>query len=214
MKPTCLALAAILVLALAGTATADGIPFSGGPGTGTPACDVLSSPGAEGYCWNYDDVTFILNDWGSPGVSNGVTPYAEAVTAYGMDISFTGGGTIDPSSVDIGNAYACGGGSTGGTTFCTIAPIDIWEAFQTDPDSIEFLAQDPSYFIVPGQYYFVNIFFDGALPTAFTGEWLTAFSPTPTPPPTTTPEAGTFGLFSVGLAGVLAIARKRRRRSA
>jgi hypothetical protein len=100
-----------------------------------------------------------------------------------MDITFTGGGTIDAASITIGNGAACFGTTTGGTTFCTIGPTDIWEATQVGPDSIDFLAQNSSYYLSPGQDYFVNIFFDGATPTGFTGEWLTEFSPSPVPEP-------------------------------
>ncbi len=53
MKRRHLILAVILAVAMAGAATAD-ITFSGGAGSGSPACGTLSSPGAEGFCWNYE----------------------------------------------------------------------------------------------------------------------------------------------------------------
>jgi hypothetical protein len=196
----------VLFVAMGGIATASNIDFFGAAGTGSPACG-LSSPGGESFCWNWDGgaaATGYLDNWGSPGVSAGVIPYAEAQTAFGLDITFTGGGTINAASVATGNASACAGTTSGGTTFCTLDPTDIWQATIVGPDSIDFLAQDPSFFLVNGQNYFVNIFFDGAAPTAFTGQWLTSFSPNPTP------EPGTIGLLGLGLASVLALARKRK----
>ena len=56
-----------------------------------------------------------------------------------------------------------------------------------------------------GEYYFVNIFFDGATPTGFTGAWLTEFSPTPTPLP------GALPLLASGL-GVMGLFGWRRKR--
>lgn len=62
-----------------------------------------------------------------------------------MDITFTGGGIITPGSIDIGNGAACAGDTSGGTTFCTISPTNIWIAFQTGPDSVDFRAQNASF---------------------------------------------------------------------
>lgn len=207
MTRTSLPLLVVLFVAMGGIATASNIDFSGGAGTGTPACGTLSSAGAEPFCWNNDGgapSNGYLNNWGSPGVSAGVAPYEEAQTAFGMEITFTGGGMIDAASVATGNGADCKGTTGGGTTFCTKGPIDIWEAIIVGPDSIDFLAQNPSFFLVSGQSYFVNVFFDGAVPTAFTGEWLTSFSPNPTP------EPGTVGPLGLGLVSALAFARKRK----
>jgi hypothetical protein len=118
------------------------------------------------------------NNWGSPGVGAGVTPYLEAQAAFGMDLTFHGAGPISAQSIIIGNGAACEGGPIGGTTFCTISPVDIWIATQTGPDSIAFRAQDPTFFLNPGQNYFVNVFFTEGAPTSFDGVWLTEFSPT------------------------------------
>jgi hypothetical protein len=126
-------------------------------------------------------------DWGIPGVNKGVTPYTGLVPAYGLEVSFTGEGPIDPNSILIGNGAGCAGSTGGGTTFCTIGPIDIWEAFRTSPSSIDFLAQSSAYFLSPGQSFFVNVFFlsDPPGPTA-TYSFITSFSPNlATPLPST-----------------------------
>jgi len=159
------------------TANAD-ITFSGSGPSG-----VLSAP-SETWVFNADGgapVTGYLNNWGSPGVGFGEVVSGETVPVFGMKITFSGGGTIDAPSIAIGNGAGCAGTTTGGTTFCTDSPTDIWLATQTGADSIEFTAQNPTYYLNPGQLYFVNIFFDGATPTSFTGEWLTEYSPTPEP---------------------------------
>lgn len=162
----------------------------------------FSGSGSSGYLngssesWSFDYEGG--STWGSPGVGAGETPYTQAEAAYGFEITFTGGGTIDTPSITIGNDSACVGSSGGGTTFCT-ASNDIWEAIQVGPDSIDFLAQNPSFDMTTGEYYFVNVFFDGATPTSFTGAWLTEFTPTP---PSSVPEPSTFVLLGSGLAGL------------
>lgn len=153
--------------------------------------------------------TGFLDNWGSPGVGAGTTPYSQTDQAYGMVITFTGGCTVNTDSITTGNGAGCAGSTGGGTTFCTIDPTDIWEAFLTGPDTIEFLAQDPSFYLSNGQNYFVNIFFDGSAPTGFTGKWLTSFSPNPTG----VPEPGAVGMFGIGLLGLgLMVAMGRRKR--
>jgi hypothetical protein len=178
--------------------------------SGTGASGVLSAP-SETWVFNADggaSVTGYLNDWGSPGVDLGTVPSDESVDLFGLQMTFLGGSSpIDAASITTGNGAACEGTTTGGTTFCTINPTDIWVATQVGPDSIDFLAQSASYYLTPGQQYFVNIFFDGATPTGFTGDWLTTFTPTP---PATTPEPAAFGLVGVGLASLLAISRRQR----
>jgi PEP-CTERM motif len=198
-----LALTGMLLGVAAGPAYGD-ILFSGSGASGT-----LSSP-SETWHFNFDGgaaATGFLNNWGSPGVGAGIVPYGETQTAFGMTLTFTGGGTINAASITTGNGAGCAGSTTGGTTFCTISPTDIWEAFQTGPSSIEFLAQNSSFFLSQGQNYFVNIFFDGATPTAFTGAFLTSFTPSPTP----TPEPSTFALLGMGLAGFV-VRRVRSRK--
>ncbi len=151
----------------------------------------------------------IQQDWGIPGVSAGITPYLGTVPAYGLDVSFTGTGTIDPNSILLGNGAGCEGSTFGGTTFCTIGPFtsDIWLAFQTGPRSIEFLAQDPSFYLSPGQDFFVNVFFNGDPPSA-DFIFLDNFSPTPTPLPAALP------LFAGGLGVIGLLARRRKRKYA
>ena len=178
MKPHIVLLAgAALLGVVAGiteTARADFI-FSGSGSSGN-----FTGQASEPWSVNF---TFAgENNWGSPGVGAGITPYLEGQAAFGMDLNFHGAGPLDAQSISIGNGANCTGTTTGGTTFCTVSPIDIWIATQTGPDSIAFRAQNPTFDLTPGQRYFVNVFFTGAAPTSFDGVWLTEFSPTPTSP--------------------------------
>jgi hypothetical protein len=142
-------------------------------------------------------------DWGMPGVDAGLTPYLGSAPAYGFVVSFTGEGPILPGSVQLGNASACTGSTGGGTTFCTGG--DIWQAFQTGPDTIQFLAQSPAYYLAPGADFFVNVFFssDPPGPTA-TFSFNPDFDPTPTPLPSA------FWLFATALAGLVGYAWRRK----
>lgn len=165
----------------------------------------------ESWIFNADGgaaATGYLNNWGSPGVGASITSYSQTDPAFGMTVTFSGGGPINAASVTVGNGAGCAGSTAGGTTFCTIGGTnDIWQAFITGPDTIRFLAQDPSFFLMQGQDYFVNIFFDGDTPTSFTGNWLTSFSPNPVP------EPGSIAMFGAGLLGLGLMLGLRRRRS-
>jgi hypothetical protein len=155
--------------------------------------------------------TGYLDNWGSPGVGYSITAYSRADAAYGMSITFSGGGTINDNSIAIGNGANCAGSTAGGSTFCTFSPNDFWVAFLTSPSTIEFRAQDPSFYLSNGQNYFVNIFFDGAAPTSFSGKWLTEFAPDPGTVPV--PEPAAIGMFGTGLfaLGLMLMLRRRRR---
>ena len=179
--------------------------FSGSGSSGTLV--------GAGEIWTFNadgGAAFIgyLNDWSSPGVDAGNATYGETADAFGLDLTFTGGGTIDATSISIGNSSDCVGGTSGGTTFCTSGPSDAWVATQTGPDSISFLAQNASDYLVQGQDYFVNIFFDGATPTGLTGSWLTESTST-----VPVPEPGTIALLGSGVAALATFGFAAKRRS-
>jgi hypothetical protein len=199
MNKLLLAATVALSVGMAGQAHAD-YAFSSSSG-------VLVGP-SESWSFNFDGGN-LENDWGSPGVGAGIVPYGEVMPAYGMNITFTGGGPIDTASIAIGNGAGCAGSTYGGTTFCTISPTGIWEAFSVGPDSIQFLAQNASFDLTQGQDYFVNIFFTGATPTGFTGAWLTSFQPTPGGGSPSVPEPAALSLVGLGL---LALGTVRRRK--
>jgi len=138
------------------------------------------------------------NNWGSPGVGAGVVSYGESLAAEGFEITFSGGGTIDPAEITTGDTVGCPtGGSLGGTIFCNIGGSpEQWTATLVGPDTIEFLAPSGS-LLSTGEGYFVNVFFTGATPTGFQGEWIT-------------PEPGTLTLLGSGLLGLIGFARRRR----
>ena len=194
-------------LALTGPAHADtffsGSGTSGTLGSSTETWSVNADGGAA--------ATGYLNNWGSPGVNTGLATYGENTPALGFLITFSGGGPIDTGSVALGNSgnSGCSGTTTGGSSFCNfgLSPAVGWTAFVTGPDSIDFLAQDPSFYIEQGDAYFANIFFDGAAPTSFSGEWLTQYAPTPTD---ITPEPNSLYLLGTGLLACIERLRKRK----
>jgi hypothetical protein len=189
------------LLFAAAPARAD-ITFSGGGASGT-----LSSA-SETWWFNYDggaSVPGSLNNWGSPGVGAGTAYYGEASPAYGLTITFDGGGAINAASIITGNSAGCAGSTGGGTTFCALSPDALWLAFQTGPDTIQFLAPDTGSALALNHQYFVNIFFDGETPTSFSGAWLTEL----TAPPTGVTEPASLVLLGSGLLG-LSLLRRRR----
>jgi len=164
----------------------------------------MTEPSQFGSC---GDAVSVSQGWGSPGISCFITPYQGSVAAYGLDVTFFGVGPIRRGSVTTGNNASCSGDSYGGTTFCTIDPLDIWEAFQLGPDTLAFRAQDSSFYLSPDQEYFVNVFFSGPDdPPSFTGTWITNFSPNPT----AAPEPASMLLFGTGLLGLAALRRRKR----
>lgn len=196
--------AALAVFGFAGVAHAD-YAFSGSGSTG-----VLAGA-SEGWSFNYDGAP-VQKNWGSPGVAAGVTAYGQSQDAYGMTITFSGGGTIDASSIAIGNGANCVGSTHGGTTFCTTSPLNIWTATLINPYTINFIAQNSTFNLSQGQNYFVNVFFNGDTPTSFTGKWLTDFTGGGGPG-SAVPEPATWAMMIVGFGAVGSMVRTSRRRN-
>jgi hypothetical protein len=177
--------------------------------TGTGSNGNFTGQATEPYTYNFDhQFGGTQNDWGSPGVSAGTTPYLETDSAFGFLVTFVGG-TIDASSIAIGNGAGCAGTTTGGTTFCS-SSANPWQAFALGPNSIEFLAPTVADFVSTGTFYFVNVFFTGDLPTGFSGEWITAF----TPPPEATPLPAALPLFAGGLGALGLLGWRRKKKAA
>ncbi len=191
-----MALAGTFLAAVSVQASAGNIPFSGsGGGPGTLA-------GAN-ETWVYDaDGGFFGDNFGSPGVGNNTTTYdGDGVhAAIGFTITFTGSlGGIDTASAGVD----CGGGSFGGTVFCSSAQ---WTLTTLTDDTATFMAAGPSDYLAIGDSYFADIFFTGAsgssLPTGFSGSWIYADA--------SVPEPASLGLIGIGMAG-LGLMRRRRR---
>ena len=191
-----------LSIALVAPAKADYI-FSGSGTSGNFVGDA-----AEPWILNNENP---FNNWGSPGVGASITSYLEVDSAFGLDLTFFGVGSIDVSSITLGNNSGCTGSGGGGTTFCG-DPFDstgFWQAFLTSPNSISFRAQDVSQILDQGENYFVNVFFDSSTTPqdfSFEGAWITDFTPNPDPSPVPTP--GAISLLALGLG--LSLCRKKR----
>ena len=93
--------AALAVFGFAGAAHAD-YAFSGSGSTGTLV------GASESWSFNYDGAP-VQNNWGSPGVGAGITAYGQSQDAFGMTITFSGGGTIDAIAMDStsGVGWSC-----------------------------------------------------------------------------------------------------------
>ncbi len=175
--------------------------------SGSGASGNFVGEASEPWIFNAD---IPFDNWGSPGVGAGTTPYLEAEAAYGMDITFFGVGPIDRESIEVGNSSNCIGASGGGTTFCNepFGADGIWQAFLTGPNSISFRAQNEGQILETGEFYFVNVLFseEGADPDGFSfeGVWLTEFDPNPAPVP------GILPLFATGL-GIMGLVARRRK---
>lgn len=181
--------------------------------TGSGSSGNFVGQASEPWTLNYSGAP--PNNWGSPGVGAGTTPYLENDSAFGLDLTFSGVGPLDPAQIVIGNAAECSGGGGGGTTMCNspfFTSSSIWQAFLTGTNSISFRAQNLSQVLDKGEQFFVNVFFtDRTPPTnfSFTGVWITEFSPTPGQ----TPIPGAALLMGSVLAGGVGFGAWRRRRN-
>jgi len=138
--------------------------------------------------------------WGIPGVGAGVTPSTFNDPVTSILISFVGAGSIDFSSVAVGNSAGCIGGSGGGTTFCAGDSGTPWTVTTVTASSILFTANAGND-LMPDEDFFVNVFFDGNGPSFFTAA------------ATSVPEPATWALLIAGF-GLTGFALRRRYRLA
>ncbi|HTV53600.1 MAG TPA: PEP-CTERM sorting domain-containing protein [Terriglobia bacterium] len=184
------------VLALVSTtAFAGEIPFSGSGTSGTAA---------PGVTFSYDFFgASPEGNWGIPGVGASVVSWPGSTTISGFDITFAlpAGTAIDPAQIAIGNGAGCAGFIFGGTTFCASPYSAPWTAVLVASNTIDFSAS-PGNTLVPGDDFFVNIFFSGPDPSgaSFSGNWITSLAP----------EPGTMFLFGIGFLGLAAVLHRRQ----
>jgi hypothetical protein len=184
------ACAAMFMLRLISPAGAD-YAFSGSGTSGT-----LVSPG-ETWTTNFDGGAAgsgFHDNWGSPGVFAGVVPYGQIQPAIGFEITFAADAVIAAVTITTTN------GGLLETTFWNISSNNVWTASLIGPNSIEFLAPNPSLYLTTGQNYFVNVYFDTASPASFSGNFITA----------AVPEPSTWAMMILGFAGIGWMAYRRK----
>ena len=176
---------AILFAALAPTASAYPILFSGGGGPGTTGNDPF------GHDWMIK-----TDSWGSPGLFEGTLLFLGPDSALDYHVRFSGlprGVVIDPTPSTIP------GGSDTTTRFSNLADNQLWSRI-IDPDGlgVHFLA-GPGASLENGEQFFVNVHFTSQIQgLQFEASWTG----------TSVPEPGTLAMLLAGLSG--AVIRRRR----
>ena len=121
--------------------------------------------------------------------SSNAAVYDEPDEAFGIRLtfSFTGQGTFDNAALAVGETSGCPG-NPGATIFCGFSNSadSHWTVDYSptiDPDTIEVIVSDPSQqYVTSNDSYNVVVYFDGAAPSSFTGQWYTtSYSATPAP---------------------------------
>ena len=167
--------------------------FSGSGSSGT----LVNS----GQTWQIKPATTsTLASWSS---SPFVYDEPDEAFAIKLTFSFTGQGTLDNEALAVGETSGCNG-NPGATVFCGLSDnaTSQWTTDYSptlDPNTIEFITSEPSQYVTPSGTYDVMVYFDGAAPTSFTGQWFTtSFTETPAPEPSTWVMLG-FGFAALGL---------------